>query len=124
MCIISKIIIWYYRIIGVTFGGVVIKNNQYEGSLLLKRYSLLIALLDAITGNICIFILINSREFNAIYDTGLPFVYCLMILTFSLVVCQTLANEWFLQKNGLKIISIMAKYGLGLKIKSKKKFKL
>jgi len=110
---IPKIIIWYYRIIGITFGGIILKNNKFETNTILKYYSFGVVLIYVAFGLFGNYIIISAPEFKAVYDSGLPYVYYLFIFVLLLSLSQILVNVWFLQCNGLQIVELFQKLGLG-----------
>jgi hypothetical protein len=93
VALIAKAYIWFYRILGLTFGGVSIDSeNKFYVNKYLKYYGLLSSIgitLYNITGFI---IFATSDEILDVYKSGQVMAYCLGILTYFLTIFQIIVN--------------------------------
>jgi hypothetical protein len=115
VALIVKVYIWFYRILGLTFGGVSIdsENNFYVNKYL-KYYGFLCSIgitLYNITGFI---IFSTSDEILDVYKSGQVMAYCLGILTNFLTLFQIIVNVWYLNLNGMKFIEIFVQYDMNI----------
>jgi hypothetical protein len=116
VALIAKAYIWFYRILGLTFGGVSIDSeNKFYVNKYLKYYGLLSSIgitLYNITGFI---IFATSDEILDVYKSGQVMAYCLGILTYFLTIFQIIVNLWYLNLNGMKFIEIFVRCDLNIR---------
>jgi hypothetical protein len=116
VALIAKAYIWFYRILGITFGGVSIdaENNLFINKYL-KYYGVLCTI-GIILYNIIGFIIFStSDDFMAIYKSGQIIVYCLEALTHFLTIFQIMVNLWYLNLNGMKFMEIFVQYDMKIR---------
>jgi len=113
---IMKAYVWFYRIIGITFGGIAFNN---EGKLYVNKYLTYYGYSTAVfitTSNIFGFIYaMKSREVTEIYNSGQVIVYLCGLLTSCLQVFHVLVNLWYLNRNGIKFLNTFYEYKMRIK---------
>jgi hypothetical protein len=116
VALIARVYIWFYRILGFTFGGVSIDSeNKLFVNKYLKYYGFfwsIVATLYNITGLI---VLSTSDQILAIYKSGQVIAYCLCFLIGFLSVFQIIVNIWYLNLKGIKFMEIFVQYDLNIK---------
>ena len=111
-----KILIWYYRVIGITFGGIQVKGNtEFVANKWLRYYSYLSIIAYSVVTSMFINKRLHDQDHLTILENGLHFTYYLTGSFAILDIIQYIANQLFLTSNGIQMIKIIAEYGLGLK---------
>jgi hypothetical protein len=117
--LIPKVLIFYYRIFGITFGGLVKRNGEFVVDEKLKLF-----------GNIFTIFLIGlylitsryvfvSRFFDQIYASGFTVVYYLIILCREIRDILVVINLYYYQFKGSELFKVLIEYKI-----TKTKYKL
>jgi hypothetical protein len=101
--LIIKIYIWFYRLIGITFGGLVINSNEkLVSNKLLKYYGILFFILLSISN---IYGLINglkSPQLISSYGSGFMILYLMILLIMILRLSLIFLNYLYSNLNGIE----------------------
>jgi hypothetical protein len=109
--LIAKAYIWFYRILGLTFGGVSIDSeNKFYVNKYLKHYGFLCSIGITLYNIIGFIIFATSDEILDVYKSGQVMAYYWGILTYFLTLFQIIVNLWYLNLNGMKFIEIFVQY--------------
>jgi hypothetical protein len=104
-------IIWFYRVLGITFGGLSVGN---DGEILEKKsfkiFGYIYAFMATILSIIGMIFITRIGDILNIYNRGFSFVYYLITTTIIFYFIVVMSNLWFLQHNGLKLLLIIKKY--------------
>jgi hypothetical protein len=104
-------IIWYYRILGITFGGLSVgSDGEFREKRLLKIFGYIYASLVTIMATVGTILTFTIKDIMDIYEGGFPIIYYIIIATLSFYVIVALSNLWFLQHNGMKLLIVIKKY--------------
>jgi hypothetical protein len=113
VALIARAYIWFYRILGITFGGISIDSeNKFFINKYLKYYGFLyniVIILYNITGFL---VISTSEEILAAYKYGQIWVYWVIVLINLLLLFQIMVNLWYLNLNGMKFIEIFVQYDM------------
>jgi hypothetical protein len=110
--LIVFVFIWYYRIFGITFGGLVTKKGE---SIVNKKLKVLGNIL---TISLIILYLIASRfvfstgVFDQIYDSGFIIIYYTMTACKEIKDILVVINLYYYQFKGFNLFEILMKYKL------------
>jgi len=111
--LIMRIYVWFYRIIGITFGGLAFNE---EGKLYANRYLKYFGHFTAIfitIVNISGFIYVmESPQVIEVYNSGQITRYVSGALINGLQVFHVLVNLWYLNRNGIKFLNTFYDYGM------------
>jgi hypothetical protein len=115
VALIARAYIWFYRILGITFGGVSIdsENNFYVNKYL-KYYGLLYTIVITLYNITGFLVFSTSDEVLAAYKYGQVMAYWVVILTNLLLIFQIMVNLWYLNLNGMKFIEIFHQYDMNI----------
>ncbi len=104
-------IIWYYRMLGITFGGLSVgSNGEIRKRRIFKIFGYIYALLVTIGTLVGMIFTFKIKEILDVYEGGFPIIYYLIIATVLLYLIVVLSNLWFFQHNGMKLLLIIKKY--------------
>jgi hypothetical protein len=105
------LIIWYYRILGITFGGLSVgSNGECSEKRLLKRFGYIYASLVTIMATVGTILTFRIKDLLDIYEGGFPIIYYIITATLSFYVIVALCNLWFFQYNGMEILIVIKKF--------------
>jgi len=110
--LIVFVFIWYYRIFGITFGGLVTKKGECIVNKKLK------VLGNILTISLMILYLIASRfvfgtgVFDQIYDSGFKIIYYTMTACKEIKDILVVINLYYYQFKGFNLFEILMKYKL------------
>jgi len=103
-------IIWFYRILGISFGGFSVGSN---GEFLEKRpfkiFGYIYASVVTIVALVGAVITFRIKDLIDIYE-GFPIIYYTIIATILFYVIVSISNLWFFQHNGMKLLLMIKKY--------------
>ena len=109
-----KIIIWYYRAIGITFGGLVFnEKNEIVSNKWLRHLGTVIAVLCVIVLILIIYFFMNDQDHLIIYEKGFHLTYYLTGSLVAMDVIQIVVNHLFNNSNAIPIFKTINEYGLG-----------
>ena len=109
-----KFLIWYYRIIGITFGGIQFnQNNEIVSNKWLRYYGFLSTIVYSVIGLIAIYHKMNDHVHLSFYENGLKMTYYTMSWLMTMNVIQIVNNQISVNKYGIPMIEAIGKYGLG-----------
>jgi hypothetical protein len=114
--LIARAYIWFYRILGITFGGVSIdsENNFYVNKYL-KYYGFLYTIVITLCSVTVFLVFSTSDEVLDAYKHGQVMTYWVVVLTSLLLIFQVMVNLWYLNLNGIKFIEIFVQYDMNIK---------
>jgi hypothetical protein len=110
--LIAMIFIWYYRIFGITFGGVVTKSGELIVNRKLKLLGNIFTILLIIIYLVSSGIIFGIRLFDQLYDSGFIIIY------YSITICREIKdllvamNLYYYQFNGSHLFELLLKYKL------------
>jgi len=114
--LIARAYIWFYRIIGLTFGGVSINSeNKFFVNKYLKYYGFSFFIVATLCNIIGFFIISTSDKILAVYRSGQVMAYCLGVLINLLLVFQITVNFWYLNLKGMKFMEIFVQYNMKIR---------
>jgi hypothetical protein len=115
VALIARAYIWFYRMLGITFGGISINSeNKFFVNKYLKYYGFLYTIVITLY-NITVFLIFStSEEVLAAYKYGQVVVYWVVILINLLLIFQIMVNLWYLNLNGMKFIEIFVQYDMNI----------
>jgi len=108
--IIVYILIWYFRIYGITFGGLVFKNGECFVNKNIKIFGYIF-----ITVLIIIFIIlsrtsIDNDVFDQLYSAGFTIIYYLVKICKEIGDLLILINMFYYQFNGFNLFELLTRY--------------
>jgi hypothetical protein len=116
VALMARAYIWFYRLLGLTFGGVSINSeNKFFVNKYLKYYGFLCSIGATLYNIIGFFIFATSEQILAIYRSGQVMAYYLGVLINFLLVFQITVNFWYLNLNGIKFMEIFIQYDLNIR---------
>jgi hypothetical protein len=116
VALIARAYIWFYRLLGLTFGGISINSeNKFFVNKYLKYYGFLFSTIATLYNIIGFFIISTSDEILAVYRSGQVMAYCLGALINLLLVFQILVNIWYLNLKGMKFMEIFVQYDMNIR---------
>jgi hypothetical protein len=110
--IINKIILWYFRTFGLTFGGFTLnKNEEIIVNKKLKMFGHIYTIILIIVYlNIFILTFNKSNTFEAIYNSGYKIVYHLIIISSQLSRFLVFFNFAYIQLRGFELFKVLFSY--------------
>jgi hypothetical protein len=104
-------IIWFYRILGITFGGLSVGNNgEFREKRPFKIFGYIYASVVTIVALVGTVIAFRIKDILDIYEEGFPVIYYIITATLLFYVSVAISNLWFLQHNGMKLLFMIKKY--------------
>ena len=120
-----KFFIWYYRVIGVTFGGIQVKGiNHYVSNKWLKYYGYFATICYTLIMSYVIHLKMNDPDILLIYNNGFRLTYYLNSFILSMDIIQIIINQWYLNSNAIHMIENIGVYGLSNILKNCLKLRL
>jgi hypothetical protein len=117
--LIPTVLIFYYRIFGITFGGLVKRNGEFVVNKKFKLFGNIFTLsligLYLITSRY----LFDSRFLDQIYASGFTIVYYLIILCREIRDILVVINLYYYQFKGFELFKVLIEYKI-----TKTKYKL
>jgi len=111
--LIARAYIWFYRILGLTFGGVSINSeNKFFVNKYLKYYGIFSSILITLFYINGIIVSLTSEEILAVYKYGQDMIYWVGVLTNLFLTIQIIVNLWFLNLNSTNFMEILVQYKL------------
>jgi hypothetical protein len=109
--IFIRLLLWYYRIFGLTFGGLIItKTNECKINQNLKRFSFITTILIIIALNYLEFDCDKPDLNNKIYSHGFKIIYYLVRFVGHLTKILLSLNCCYIQFRGFGLFRILLKY--------------
>jgi len=110
--LINKIILWYFRIFGMTFGGFTLnKNEEFIVNRKLKIFGHIYTILITVSLNISILASNKSNnDLEAIYNSGYKIVYHLIIIFSLLTRFLVFFNFGYIQLRGFELFKVLFSY--------------
>ena len=113
--VFSKPVLWYYRSIGVTFGGLTAdSNNQIVSNKWLRYWSNMCTISIVVIGLVMIYFRMYGQNLMTIYDMGLQTTYYLLALINTLDILVILVNQIFMNYYAIPILEIIRQHGIGM----------
>jgi hypothetical protein len=101
--LIIKIYIWFYRLIGMTFGGLVINSNEkLVSNKLLKYYGILTFILIAMSNFYGVINGLKSPQLISSYESGFMTLYLMILLIMILRLSLIFLNYLYSNLNGIE----------------------
>jgi len=105
------LILQYYRIIGITFGGLSVgSNGELKTNNYMKVFGYIYALIVTTFTFVGISFISTLEDVTDIRNSGLNFIYYLIMMSFFCYITAAMSNLWFLQHHGMKLLIIIRKY--------------
>jgi hypothetical protein len=110
--LIAMIFIWYYRIFGITFGGLVTKSGEFIVNRKLKLWGNIFTIFIIIIYLVSSAIIFGIRVSYQLYDSGFIISY------YSITICREIKdllvamNLYYYQFNGFHLFELLMKYKL------------
>jgi len=109
---IMKIYIWLYRLLGLTFGGIVINSSGKLGvNYLIKYYGYLIAIFISISSIYSLVGSLHIHEMIPLFESGKILLYVL-IFKRSLRSMLVIGNLFYLNLNGFEFFEVFYRFQL------------
>jgi hypothetical protein len=109
--IVNKIILWHFRIFGLTFGGFTLnKNEEFIVNTKLKIFGHIYTILIIVSLNIFILTSKKSKTLEAIYNSGYKIVYHLIIISSQLSRFMVFFNFAYFQMRGFELFKVLFSY--------------
>jgi hypothetical protein len=109
--IFIRLLVWYYRIFGLTFGGLIItKTNECKINQNLKRFSFITTILIIIVMNILDFDYSKDNPRNQIYSHGFKIISYLLWTREHMTKILFALNFCYIQFRGFGLFRILLKY--------------
>jgi hypothetical protein len=116
VALIARAYIWFYRILGITFGGASIDSeNKFFVNKYLKYYGFVYTVVITLYNIIGFIVILTSEEVLAVYKYGQDMIYWIGILANLLLMSQIVVNFWFLNLKGIKFMEIFVQYDLNIR---------
>jgi hypothetical protein len=106
---IYKIILWYYRLIGLPFGGITIKGFSIGTNKFLKFYGYVMAMVITVSNILGIYFFTKNPDLNLIFENSRAVMYLTTIIN-GMFNLDIIINAWFLQLCGKRMIEIICKF--------------
>jgi hypothetical protein len=109
---IVSLFVWYYRIFGITFGGLVTKSEECIVNRKLKIFGNVFTISLMVLYIIASRIVFDTRVFDPIYDSGFTIIY------YSIVICReikdilVIINLYYYQFKGFELFKLLTEYKL------------
>ncbi len=111
---IIRVYIWFYRLLGITFGGIAINSDEkLYSNRHLKYFGYLFALSFTTISITSFYFFVPSNK--AIYKSGELFVYCMVFATKGLQIIHGLVNLWYLNISCFKFLEIYSQFQMEIK---------
>jgi hypothetical protein len=110
--LIVLLFVWYYRIFGITFGGLVTKNGECIVNRNLKIFGNVFTISLMILYLIASRFVFGTRIFGQIYDSGFTIIY------YSISICRevkdilVVINLYYYQFKGFELFKLLTEYKL------------
>jgi hypothetical protein len=109
--IFIRLLLWYYRIFGLKFGGLIItKTNECKINQNLKRFGFITTILIIISLNYLHLEYNKSEPANKIYSHGFKIIFYLISIVRLLKKIQFSLNFCYIQFRGFGLFKILVKY--------------
>jgi len=109
--IFIRLLLWYYRIFGLTFGGLIItKTNECKINQNLKRFGFITTILIIIVMNILQFDYNKDNPTNKIYSHGFKMISYLLWIVKHMTKILFALNYCYIQFRGFGLFTILLKY--------------
>jgi hypothetical protein len=106
-----RLLVWYYRIFGLTFGGLIItKTNECKINQNLKRFGCITTILIIITVNYLLFDYNKPNFKNRVYSHGFKTISYLLWFVRHLTKIDLTLNYCYIQFRGFGLFRILLKY--------------
>jgi hypothetical protein len=110
--LIVLLFVWYYRIFGITFGGLVTKSGECIVNRKLKIFGNIFTISLIILYIITTRIVFDTLVFGRIYDSGFIIIYYLIIICREIKDILVVINLYYYQFKGFNLFEILMKYKL------------
>ena len=105
------LIVWYYRMLGITFGGLSVgTNGEFKTITSLKIFGYICATFVTIFTISLTIIFINLDDIKNIRATESKLIYSFILMNFIFYKIVIITNLWFLQHKGFKLMIVIEKY--------------
>jgi hypothetical protein len=109
--IFVRLLLWYYRIFGITFGGLTItKTNECKINQNLKRFGFITTILIIIVMNILQFDYNKDNPRNKIYSHGFKMISYFLWIVKHMTKILFAFNYCYIQFRGFGLFTILLKY--------------
>jgi hypothetical protein len=108
--IIVLIYIWYYRVFGITFGGLVIKNGKCFVNKKLKIFSNFLTIVLMIGFIVLSKTVVHLKAIDQLYNSGFTVVYYLMNVSREFRNILVIINLFYYQFKGFHLFEILITY--------------
>jgi len=110
--LIALVFIWYYRIYGITFGGLVTKSGECIVNRKLKIFGNIFTISLIILYIIASRIVNDARVFGQIYDSGFTIIYYSINFCREIKDILVVINLYYYQFKGFELFKILTEYKL------------
>lgn len=105
-----KFLLFYYRSIGVTFGGLTLINNELITKSYLNKLGYFTSVLIIIANGLITYGFYINATIYAIYKSGFEVMYYLILGQVTLISIEVSINVLHLQRNGVHLFKVMTDY--------------
>jgi hypothetical protein len=110
--LIVLLFVWYYRIFGITFGGLVTKSGECIVNRKLKIFGNIFTISLTILYIIASRIVIDARVFGQIYDSGFTIIYYSITFCREIKDILVVINLYYYQFKGFELFKLLTEYKL------------
>jgi len=108
---INKIILWYFRIFGLTFGGFTFnKNEGFIVNTKLKIFGHIYTILIIVSLSLHFLINRESKYLDSIYNSGYKLIYYLIFISSLFARFMVCFNFGYIQLRGFKLFKVLFSY--------------
>jgi len=108
---VKSLLLWYYRVLGLTFGGSTItQNNELAVNQKLKYFGHITTLLITILLNILMQLNAEPEHMKQLYNTEFKLIYYLFFLIKILTRIQFSVNLIYYQMRGIQFFKLLLEY--------------
>jgi len=115
---VSLLTITYYRVIGITFGGITADkiSGKFNCNLFLKYYGIFIGIGLSAISLLVSYAFLSLPEISVLLQSDMKMIYYFITIWCLLINVQVMLNMTFLNRTGIKLYGIVEKYPMHNKL--------
>ena len=103
--------LWFYRLIGITFGGLSIDSNgKFHINRCLKLFGYFYAIVFSVVFVICFSYMLTTERFKSLYADNDRTAYFVVIFYYTSQLVHIIINLWYLNRKGLTFVRIFVTF--------------
>ena len=103
--------LWFYRLIGITFGGLSIDSNgKFHINRCLKIFGYCYEIFYAVLFIICFNYMLSTTQFQSLYENNDETAYFVVIFYYCSQLVQIIVNLFYLNRKGMVFVKVMVEF--------------